>query len=740
MSKRAIIMFVAILMLFPYLFSCSKIKKPPKIMEEPQKQPEKTATVTITPTVTPTPAEAKKEEENKKIAKELENIIKELFAPEKEEKIKEKAKEIETKPGKKEEKGESELLFSLNFEDATISEFVSTIAEYLGFSYVLSPDVGEGTVTIRMPEGKKIKKSDLMKVLNTVLELNGLVAVDAGPYYKILPAPESKYRPIPLKFGTKEIGEDDTVVTQIIPLKYLYPDDILNLINPFISPDATVVSYNDAKLLIITDLNSNIEKLVKIIELLDVETSKLEMEIFKIKYADVEDITSVLDRIYSSEGKGRGPAVARGRTQRAGARRRGAVGQTYSIGGTKEVIIIPDLRSNSIIVFAQRKDLEFIREIIAMLDVNVYTTQKTYIYYVENAEASELASLLEQIYSQPTTRRRAPTRRGGVSGAVGTQAAGLEGEVRIVADDRTNSLIIVTAPVNYPYILKTIKKLDIKPKQVLIEVLIVDVELHDNMQFGVEWTLKNQGEVKIGGEKYYFDGTSAQSLGISENKLGFTYTVFEASRFLAFLRAYAQHSKLEVLSNPHILVANNTEASIEVGNEIPIVTAETTFQTDITNPNAPRQSFNRTIQYRSTGIILNVTPHINEERFVLLDISQEVSNVSANTIAGIDSPVIETRRASTTVMVKDGQTLVIGGMIRRTNNPSQEGIPFLSKIPIIGKLFGTYSKTNDATELLIFLTPHVIATPEEGQQISIALRQRIDIEKKFFEKDFLQQY
>jgi general secretion pathway protein D len=633
--------------------------------------------------------------------------------------------------------------FVLNFEEATISDFISAIAEDLGFAYVLSPEVGAGTVTIRMPKGKTIKRSDLFKVLLTVLELNNITAIDVGPYYKIVPAPESKHRAIPTIRGKDAdlLPPGDQVVTQIIPLDYLSPDEVLNLINPLISPDSTVISQPGTNLLIMTGLASNLRRLLEIIELLDVETAQLELEIFEIEYADAGEIVSVLERIFSAQTGGAQATRAAMTRARRGTRQRALTGRgaTTARGANAEVILIPDERSNSIIVFASRRDIEFIREIIAMLDVDIYVTQKTYIYYVSNAEASEMASLLGQIYT-PSGQTRATRRTSQAGGtALGLGGRGVEGEVRIVADDRTNALIIVTAPVNYPHILETIKRLDIMPKQVLIEVLIVDVDIRDKSELGVQWTLRNQGTLKIGGKKYSFDGTARQNASLPSD-IGFSYGLFEATRFAAFLRAYVQQSRLEVLSNPHIMVANNTEAQIEVGNEIPIVTAETTVDTNTTDPNAPRTSFNRTIQYRSTGVLLSVTPHVNEKRFVNLEISQEVSNVSASVIAGIDSPVIETRRASTSVMVRDQETLVIGGMIRRSRSPTRTGIPILSSIPLIGKLFGSSTKQREATELLIFLTPHVVATPEEGAALSLTLQDRMSLDQAFNAENILLEF
>ncbi len=396
--------------------------------------------------------------------------------------------------------------------------------------------------------------------------------------------------------------------------------------------------------------------------------------------------------------------------------------------------MIPDTRSNSLIVFALRKDLDFIREIISMLDVDIYVTKKAYIYYVENAKAVDLAQLVEAVYSggddQGRATRRPATRapRTGSTAAVGDAIGGgdIQGEVSIVADERTNSLIIVTAPVNYPHIEKTIQKLGTMPKQVLIEVLIADVTLDESTEMGISWNLRSEGSMDIGGETYYFDGTANQTVGGPES--GFVYDLYEASRFKAILSAKANENKLEILSNPTIYVSNNMEASIDVGSDIPIVTSVSDEGVDASGARV----YDRTIEYRSTGILLTVIPHINSANFVNLEISQEVSNISETSIEGINSPVIETRKASTSVMVKDNQTLVIGGLIQRTKNPSREGVPWFYRVPILKYLFGKHRYSERVSELLIFLTPHVIETPEESQYWSDRVQNKSSIDTDFY--------
>ncbi len=643
--------------------------------------------------------------------------------------------------------GDLELI-QMNFEDASLREILIYLAELAGWDYLISPEVGSGSVTLRTT--KPFRKVDVEKVLYSILDMNNLAIVN-GPetsegkpaFKKIIPKPDAKHSPITTRKGKdlSRIPQEDVLVTQIVATEFVSPDDILNVIRPLISPDATIITHSGANMMIITDTSSNIRRLLDIVQLLDQETALYELEIYQIKYGDVQDIQSVLDRVLGARVSLGGAA---GIQAAGGAKAKKPPGVPAKTGGAEvNAIMIPDTRSNSLIVFALRKDLEFIREIISILDVDIYVNKKAYIYYVENAIASELSGLLEAVFTGRDDSPGGSTRRTTAPGRKTTQpaanpagvttiggAADLQGDVSIVADERTNALIIVTAPVNYPYIVETIKMLDIMPKQVLIEVLIADVTLDQNSEFGITWDLRSEGSLDIGGDRYNFDAISSQTVGGPGS--GFVYELFEADRFKALISAKANENKLEILSSPHVVVANNQEATIDVGSDVPVVTSEADAGTDASG----RRQYNRTIEYRKTGILLRVVPHINSAHFVNLEISQEVSNISETALEGINSPIIETRKATTAVMVGDSQTLVIGGLIQRSKNPSREGVPWFYRIPILKYLFGKHKYSERASELLIFLTPYVVNSPEDAYDLSEQLKNKININKSFYE-DFI---
>lgn len=295
-------------------------------------------------------------------------------------------------------------------------------------------------------------------------------------------------------------------------------------------------------------------------------------------------------------------------------------------------------------------------------------------------------------------------------GSSGTLSEGLiSGEVNIVADEHTNALIIITDPINYPEIKRTIEALDIRPKQVLIEVLIAELTLDKTTQFGLEWALKGQGSGRIMGEDFNVVSDIAQALQVPSGS-GFVLSVIDAERLKGLLNAYASQSKLNVLSTPRIIASNNQQAKIYVGKDVPIVTSETSSSSTSVSSFDVR----RTIQYKDTGVILDVTPHVNEKKKVKLEISQTVSDAQTNKIGGSDSPIVNRREVTTTVFVDDRSTLLIGGMMKKNVNTAKEGIPYLMDIPWLGTLFSSTSIIETNIELLILITPRVIDTPKEG--------------------------
>ena len=354
-------------------------------------------------------------------------------------------------------------------------------------------------------------------------------------------------------------------------------------------------------------------------------------------------------------------------------------------------------------------------------------TPNIFVYPLQNSKANHIASLLQAILTgsavpsvQKATTPGAATApatpqtpRPAGSSAQGTGVL-VAPETRVLADEITNSLIVLATPTDYTFIEETVKKLDTIPRQVMIEVLIAEVTLQDQLQFGLEWMLSTDAKLQVKPFKndINLSGVVGQNSDLLPSQVtglsGFSFLATDAAgKVKALLQTLATESKLNVLASPHIIAADNREARIQIGDQVPIATSQSTAV-------GTSNSILTTIQYKDTGTILKVKPQINESGLVALEVTQEVSDFSPQKVLGTDQFVISKREAVTNLVAQDGQTVVIGGLIRDRGDKTQSGIPLLSKIPILGYLFGTTKNSNTRTELIVMLTPHVIRNQQEA--------------------------
>ncbi|MCL5237667.1 MAG: hypothetical protein M1353_07460 [Nitrospirae bacterium] len=364
------------------------------------------------------------------------------------------------------------------------------------------------------------------------------------------------------------------------------------------------------------------------------------------------------------------------------------------------------------------------------------TTPSIFVYPLQNSKAAHIAGLLQTILSGATpppgqpapqrtpggpaaTTRAAGSRPGAASYTAGTGFL-VAPETRVLADEITNSLIVLATPADYGFIEETVKKLDTVPRQVMIEVLIAEVTLQDQLQFGLEWLISNDTKLRMDPFKRDINlgGFIGQNTGTllstdpTKGLSGFSYIATDAAgKVKALLQALASESKLNVLASPHILAADNREARIQIGDQVPIATSQATAV-------GTSNSILTTIQYKDTGTILRVKPQINESGLVALEVAQEVSDFSPQKVLGTDQFVISKRETTTNLVAQDGQTIVIGGLIRNSANKTKSGIPLLSKIPILGYLFGSTNSTKARTELIVLLTPHVVRNQQEAADMT----------------------
>lgn len=666
----------------------------------------------------------------------------------------------------------------LNFDNADIETVVHAASEIVGFNYVLAPDV-RGKVTVQT--SGRIPQEDVFGVLLAILEVHGFTAIRSGNLYKIIKIEGARERAVPLIVGDSAdtSRSADEIITQIVPVRYATVTDLNSLLRPLISARGALIAHRETNVLVITDTASNIQRLLEIVSLVDVEVALDELSITPLRFADAADLATILNQLFAS-GRLRRATSPAGLPVTTPAPTptlmpTPGVPTTPGIPGIPGVptgttpatttadrgpLIIAERRSNSLIIYARRQELETIRRLIAQLDVNIYGGRRVFVYYAENSKAKDLAATLNAIYGAPGSSGAAPTpppsqsstarppTGGGLFGPAPTGASSgggtttgsgvlsevglIEGQVRFIADDTTNAVIVTTFPRAWTEIEATIRQLDKMPRQVLIEVLVAEISLTDDMRFGMDWAIRS-GKYLIASPSLNPDSSIPVNLPISSSLTlpltgGLTAFTAGTGQFLAMLNTLASENRINVISSPHVLTSENKKAIINVSDSIPIVTGQTTgtisqpgTQGGTTSTTTTTGSVNQTVEYRDAGVILTVTPRIGEQGTVALDIKQEVNSIGQPEPPTNSKRIIK-REAETSVVLVNNQTLVLGGLIQERRTVTDRGIPFFKNIPIVGYLFGFKGLTIEKTELLILITPRVVGTALDAARITEEMR------------------
>jgi type II secretory pathway component GspD/PulD (secretin) len=398
-----------------------------------------------------------------------------------------------------------------------------------------------------------------------------------------------------------------------------------------------------------------------------------------------------------------------------------------------------DVPPNFLIIVDTDANVKRLLQVVDLFDSEKLKSARpqVFVYPVQNSKAKDIAAMLQQIFlgakpptpaatgQQPTTGRTATPAPAPSPTLRSPEAAGGEALVsdvtKIFADEITNTIIILATPEDYATIVEAIKKIDIVPRQVLIEALVYQVGLTDNLDFGMTWLIQN--DIKITGLKPFGNNDTVnlrgplELLAKSAKTANFTFTALdEAGKTKLLLQALAEEGRSKVLASPHILVADNREASIQVGSQVPLATQTLTTPTTTTEVTGAITS---SVQYKDIGIILKVKPQVNESGLVSLELSQEISSLGAPVkIADQDFSSIDKTEAKTNLVAQDGQSIIIGGLIREDIRQGSAGLPFLSRIPILKYLFGSVQNEKQRFELIILLTPHVVRNIQEAKDIT----------------------
>jgi general secretion pathway protein D len=592
----------------------------------------------------------------------------------------------------------------IHFEDVDITQFIKYISTRTNKNFILDNSV-KGKVNIICP--KQITADEAYKIFESVLELHGFTTVPAGSVIKIVPATDARSKNIETLLKEEAITPEDKVVTQLIALKYADPDEVKKAIGSLISKASLMVSYSPTGTLIVTDVLSNIKRLLDIIKVIDVPGTGSEISVIPLDHATADTMTTILNTVFKATSQ-----------------------DAKTAQDTGYVTIVADERTNSLIVLASEVYTIKVKQLIELLDKETPRGEGgIYVYTLQNANAEELAKVLTEI---PTGETSSTAPKGSAS----ETAVVISQDVQIIADKATNSLIINASKDDYFILEDVIQKLDIPRKMVYIEALIMEVSMTKQFDLGAQWYAGESIGSHDGRDIAAFGASTPGidnmptitptgrldfSSGFSTGILGDVITIgdLEFSSIGAVIRALRTDSDVQILSTPQIMTLDNEEAEIKVADNIPYLTRKDTSTTGVDYSN---------YDFKDVGVTLNITPQINEERFVRLKISQQVDQIVGQEEIGL--PTTLTREANTTISIKDGQTVVIGGLIDQTKNNASYKVPILGDIPFLGILFRSRSESDLRKNLYIFITPHIIENSEEADEVYEDKKGHIDTIKE----------
>ncbi len=578
---------------------------------------------------------------------------------------------------------------SMDFVNVDIAVVVKYISELTGKNFIIDEKV-QGKVTIISP--RKVGKKEAYTVFESILEVYGFTAIPSGNLIKIVPVNEARLKGGAVRVEVPKFeSRRDRMVTQLIPLKYVPAEKMVAVLRPLIPPTSYLTSYQPSNTIIIVDMAANLSRLMKIVNKLDLEGVEKMVKVRRLNHASAKSLA---------------PKITKAMQIRETA-------QKGKKAGGKPFSVIAEERINALIIVGNDYYMKNIEDLVDTLDVEAPPGRdEVNVVYLKNADAADMEKVLSQLAETDTIKGK---------GKDPKTAAKRKSDVTVTADKSTNSLVITASPEQFATLKKVIDKLDIRRRQVFVEALIFEIRSDKTSQFGVEWrTTSNfteDGVQGIGGTNFGNISNMANNpltaagaglvLGVVDGTIN--YRGEDYVNIGGLISALATDADANILSTPNLLTTDNKEAEIFVGENVPFITSTTESTGGSTIQN---------IERKDVGVKLKITPQINEDDFVKLDIYQEISNISTTQLDKAKDIQTFERWARTTVTVKDGQNIIIGGLIQDDKVEAVSKVPLLGDIPILGWLFKSKSTKTFKKNLFIFLTPHIINNPDDLQKLT----------------------
>ncbi len=568
----------------------------------------------------------------------------------------------------------------LNFNEVDISTMVKFISDLTGKNFILDDRV-KGKISVYSPS--KLTTEEAYNVFVSVLELKGFTVVQSGKVAKIVPSAGARQSGFKLLPSDQQAPVNEGYIAQVTKLENIKAQEALTFLQPMVSKDGHISAFGPGNLILMVDSALNIRKLKSILETIDTELTRDGIEIVYLKNASAETVaTTIRQWLSGSDSK--------------------AASQPAAASAGTAGSVLADLRLNALLVFGNDTIKKAVREMVAKLDVAPpEASSKVNVYYLENTDATEMGKVLDGVVKGISTQATVQP------GMAAPQSSPFEsGKVTITPDKGSNSLVIMASPNDYNNLVQVIKKLDRRSKQVFVQVLIAEVTLDKSREFGLQSGVIGGGVLN----KYL----TVAGLYDPLNTLGSISSILTAGGSLSpnisaspvnitgVLKALDKNGLVNILSTPNILTSDNKEAEINVGENVP-------FQGSATQSTIGTTT---SVERKDIGINLKIKPQISEGDYIRMDLNQEISAVKNDKGQAVDL-VTTKRSAKTSIVVRDKETVVIGGLIQDTEDVNVSKVPFLGDIPGLGWLFKTTTKTRKKTNLMILITPQIIRDADD---------------------------
>lgn len=562
---------------------------------------------------------------------------------------------------------EAARVMGLDMKDADIRTLIEWVADQTGKNIVIDPRV-KGKVTVVTSEA--IPQEDLDQLLSSVLSVHGFALIKENNVFTVVPEANAKSSSLPV--NEHDAGAGDNVV-KLFKLSNVSAAQLVNLLKPMVPQSAYIAAYPDRNYIIVADRAVNIAKIDDLVGRLD-QQWEVGTDVLPLSYANAQDILTMVNALFPKPKTDTPDGF-------------------FSIGA--------DVRTNSILVAGDEVLRRQVREVVARLDRKVKGVGNTKVFYLHYLRAADTLPVVQSLSTSIQKQ--------------GLNAQDSLVEVNIQASEATNALVVTGPPDVIDSVEYIIKKLDIRRAQVLVEAVIVEVSESEGQELGIEW--RTSASAKSGDGLYggtlYRDGAGAGAVNEAPNLLsGLALGFYRNGSLRGLFRALETNDSLNILSKPNLVTLDNEEAKIVVGQNVPFVTGRST------SASSPTDNPFQTIERKDVGITLTIKPQVNEGDAITLDITQEISSVSNSRVAQAQDIITNTRSVKTRVLVEDGQTLVLGGLISDELQDGDAKVPFLGRVPVVGALFRSDRKNKRKNNLMIFIQPRIIRSNEDAQLVT----------------------